>query len=195
MEIYVIAPIISFVGGGLGAYLGAYLKKKGENLATREDIDDLVDQVKAVTKATKEIEAKISDEVWGRQRVWEMKRDTLFTLMKAESVAVNVLLSLDAAWEVTKTQPPGEFAALQTKNTALLAWQAASVDFDSARAQSLIVCGPNVEKQINAITDRLRWAANAITKGQIKFREYDKQLFQERQALLDAIRKELAPGH
>ena len=78
MGLYVIVPIISFVGGWLGSLVGAYLKKKGENLATHEDIGKLVEQVAAVTKTTKEIEAKISDEVWGRQRLWEMKRDAYF---------------------------------------------------------------------------------------------------------------------
>ena len=52
----------------LGSYLGAYLKKKGENLATHEDLSHLVKQMQAVTMATKEIEAKTSNEVWDRQR-------------------------------------------------------------------------------------------------------------------------------
>lgn len=60
---------LSLVGGWCGAHIGAYLKKKGENLATHEDIDKLVDQVRAVTQTTKEIEAKISDEMWDRQTV------------------------------------------------------------------------------------------------------------------------------
>ena len=55
------------------AYLGSYLKKKGENLATHEDIDKLLAQVTAVTQATKEIEAKISVDVWERQKKWEIK--------------------------------------------------------------------------------------------------------------------------
>jgi hypothetical protein len=51
-----------------------YLKKKGENLATHEDIGKLIDQVRAVTITTKEIEASISDRSWNRQKHWEMKR-------------------------------------------------------------------------------------------------------------------------
>ncbi len=58
---------------GIGAYLGAYLKKKGENLATHEDINQLVDQVKAVTAATKEIEVKISDVTWKREHKAELQ--------------------------------------------------------------------------------------------------------------------------
>jgi len=59
---------LSLVGGWAGAYLGSYLKKKSENLATHEDIGMLVDQVRAVTQTTKEIEAKISSDVWNQQR-------------------------------------------------------------------------------------------------------------------------------
>lgn len=70
LKVQAAAGGLSLVGGWLGAYLGSYLKKKGENLATHEDIDKLVDQVRAVTQTTKEIEAKISNEVWDRQKRW-----------------------------------------------------------------------------------------------------------------------------
>ena len=45
-----VVTVVSFLSSGAGAYLGSYLKKKGENLATHEDIDKLVDQVSAVTR-------------------------------------------------------------------------------------------------------------------------------------------------
>jgi hypothetical protein len=45
--------LVTLICAAAGAYLGSYLKKKGENLATKEDIAEL-------TRATKEIEAKIS---------------------------------------------------------------------------------------------------------------------------------------
>jgi len=62
-----------FVTTALGAYLGSYLKKKGENLATHEDIDKLVNQVSAVTVATKQIEARISNQTWQRERRAELQ--------------------------------------------------------------------------------------------------------------------------
>lgn len=87
----------------MGAYLGSYLKKKGENLATREDIEGLVEQVSAVTKATKEIEAKISSDVWDRQKQWELKRDLLLDAVKRMDeleVRRQRLLVLFLAWRV-----------------------------------------------------------------------------------------------
>lgn len=39
---------ITALMAGFGAYFGSYFKKKGENLATHEDIGKLVDQVRYV---------------------------------------------------------------------------------------------------------------------------------------------------
>jgi hypothetical protein len=60
-----------------GSYLAGYLKKKGENLATHEDIAKLVEQVSAVTKATKHIEARISNETWRRERRSDLQLRTI----------------------------------------------------------------------------------------------------------------------
>jgi len=77
--------VSSSLSAGAGAFIGSYLKKKGENLATHEDINKLVDQVKSVTQATKEIEAKISGDLWDRQKHWEAKRDSLLSAVKSLS--------------------------------------------------------------------------------------------------------------
>jgi hypothetical protein len=60
--------LLPFMAAGAGAYLGAYLRKKGENLTTHEDIEKLNDQVRVVTTTTKKIEAKISGELWNREK-------------------------------------------------------------------------------------------------------------------------------
>lgn len=75
--------IVSILSAGVGAYFGAYLKKKGENIATKEDFNDLKEQTRQLTHATKEIEARISDESWDRQRGWELKRDLLLRMVVA----------------------------------------------------------------------------------------------------------------
>jgi hypothetical protein len=67
----------TLVASGVGAYVGSYLKKKGENLATHEDIDKLKDQVAAVTTTTKRIEAAISNEMWRRERKAEAQLKTI----------------------------------------------------------------------------------------------------------------------
>jgi len=74
--------LTTVLGSWLGTYIGSYLKKKGENLATHEDIDKLVDQVAAVTTTTKEIESKISNAMWRRERKSDLQLKTI------ESVSV-----------------------------------------------------------------------------------------------------------
>lgn len=45
---YLLALIVPFFGG----FLCAYLKKKGESLATKEDFDSLLEQLKETTTTT-----------------------------------------------------------------------------------------------------------------------------------------------
>jgi hypothetical protein len=113
---------------GAGAYLGSCLKKKGENLATHEDIKQLVEQVSAVTNATKEIEAKISDDVWTRQKHWEMKRDVVFDTSRKIARIDDLLTSLFVvAQKHFEAQKKGDTSyseswlkAVTTYNTAIL---------------------------------------------------------------------------
>ena len=85
LQVLISCGIALLLGLFSGSFLAEYLKRKGKNLATHEDIDKLVDQVRAVTRATKEIEAKISSDVWDRQKQWELKRDVLFMAAKRVS--------------------------------------------------------------------------------------------------------------
>src|ERR1700681_1145261 len=92
--------VLTFIFAGSGAYLGAYLKKKGENAATREDIHGLVEQVSAVTRTAKAIEAQISHEVWDRQRRWELKKEAVCEAIRelaSTQAALTKLMSTYAA--------------------------------------------------------------------------------------------------
>ncbi|MGB8064673.1 MAG: hypothetical protein WCF26_22495 [Candidatus Sulfotelmatobacter sp.] len=101
--------LVGFVSSGAGAFIGSYLKKKGENIATHEDISKLVDQVRSVTQATKEIEAKISGELWDRQRHWEAKRDSLLSAVKSlSSVDSHFSLFRETVDFGLKNKPPEE---------------------------------------------------------------------------------------
>ena len=94
----VIIAVLSTIGGWLGGFFGSYAKKKGENLATHEDIDKLVVQMTATTEATKAIEARIDDQVWDRQRQWELRKETIIevvkTIGKAEFAIKHAIVSL-----------------------------------------------------------------------------------------------------
>jgi len=67
--------LFSAIGGGLGAYLGAYLREKGKNLATREDLNRIV-------MTTEEIKAQISGEWWIKQKRFETKLQCYLQLVE-----------------------------------------------------------------------------------------------------------------
>ena len=80
--VYIILAIVSFLAGVLGTYMSAYFKKRAEHLATRADIDEIVEQLKKTTAATEEIKGKISKEVWVEQKRWDLKRELYSSLLE-----------------------------------------------------------------------------------------------------------------
>jgi hypothetical protein len=50
------------IAAGLGSYLGSYLELKGKNLATKEDFDQYLDQVKRQTEVTEKIKGEIAEQ-------------------------------------------------------------------------------------------------------------------------------------
>lgn len=94
--------VTTLISAFVGSFLAGYLRRKGENLATHEDIDKLVDQVAKVTATARQIEAKISNEVWDRQKQWELKREVLFEATKRLAELGDGLLSLNTIYQVQK---------------------------------------------------------------------------------------------
>jgi len=94
--------LVSLLSAGVGAYFGAYLKKKGENTATKEDFNDLKEQTRQLTHTTKEIEAKIDDQVWNRQRHWEMKKEIFIeaarTVAEADAALARTVTAYLNGW-------------------------------------------------------------------------------------------------
>ena len=71
-----------FVVAVAGAYVGSYLREKGKNLATKEDLEAIVDQVRQTTKATEDIKAQIGAEMWVEQERWKLRRDLYMRLLE-----------------------------------------------------------------------------------------------------------------
>lgn len=138
--------LVTLVGSFGGAWFGAYFKKKGENFATHEDIDKLVDQVKAVTTATKQIEAKISDEVWDRQKRWEVKRDALIDGVKKLSALVD-----------------GDEEARAYVGERAKEWNDAAVEFETATTVVGLVCRERVSKEMQQLV-RLTRSISAASR-------------------------------
>jgi len=154
---------------GVGAYFGSYLKKKGENLATHEDIDKLVEQVRAVTTTTKEIEAKISNEVWDRQKKWEVKKEVLFEATRRLSELDDALLSLHSVIQQEQAKEIDGAVVSEAKYERTLRWRKASAAFDETRLLISIVCGNETAEAFDAVGTLATVIAAKITQGDWNF--------------------------
>ncbi len=148
--------LTTLVTAFVGSYLAAYLKKKGENLATHEDIDKLVVQVAAVTQKTKEIEAKISNDMWERQRKWEVKREALFEATKELANVEYALASLSMAHGIAGNSLDRQ-KAVEISNKALL-------DFNRAKKIALLVCSKDVGQSFERVTKSIGNVADAAAR-------------------------------
>lgn len=184
--------ITAFVAGA-GAYLGSYLKKKGENLATHEDIKQLVEQVSAVTKATKEIEAKISD-VWTRQKHWEMKRDVVFDTSRKIARIDDMLPSLYVRWK-TRPQNPDDRTCFEQRSHSAAGYNEAANELDQVATLVGLVCGVETKLSVFEFSLYTRSVARAIVNEELSVVDTVELLIQ-RERVMAALRKEMGipPG-
>lgn len=91
--IYIIAGAIlnALILGIWKPWGGAYAGEKGKNFARKEDLNEILAEVRAVTITQKEIEANMAGELWNRQMIWNNKRDTYAALFKAKDQMENAL--------------------------------------------------------------------------------------------------------
>ncbi len=111
---YILIILSGLASGFLGSSLSSYMKEKGKNYATKEDLDDLKTQTKELTTATELVKAEISDKNLKSTKQWELKF----------SIYTEVLESL-AGWRIeiekmTKTlfQEDGSFQKEMDSNAS-----------------------------------------------------------------------------
>ena len=76
--------ILVLAMAGLGAFLVPYLKKKGERVATKEDFDGILAELKSNTEAIEQVKTKFSEQTWINQQVWVKKQEaytSIFSLL------------------------------------------------------------------------------------------------------------------
>jgi hypothetical protein len=186
---YAGTAVTTFVAGGAGAYFVSYLKKKGENLATHEDIDKLVAQVTAVTQATKEIEAKISNDAWGRQRRWEVRRDALFDVVRELNTIQYAMERLNTVAIRTRTSSdPSGFA--EEFREANRFWNDTTLTFRRAKGLALLVAGKDVRDAMDQLDKLFGKAMDDITWDTRKPGWYE-GVIAAADSVSAAIRKEL----
>jgi hypothetical protein len=112
--------LLGLIAAGAGAFLGSYLKTKGEHLATKEDFNELLQQLKAQTKATEEIKGEISERVASATErlkselsVWAgFRNDVLKDMWTVHRAVVDAMTSV--ILRTQQAEAGGKIADIQT---------------------------------------------------------------------------------
>jgi hypothetical protein len=193
VENLIVLALTTLASAFIGSYLASYLKKKGENLATHEDLDKLVEEVRAVTTTTKEIEAKISTGVWDRQKRWEMKRDVLFEATKRLGALEAALIELHSACEVERQRlQRNEPVSSEAKVQASDKWIDKVNQFGETGLLVRIVCGKEMQMAFHDFRSLAGQVAAGIYDNDPKiYSNSSQELVAKSRAVTSAIRKEL----
>jgi len=178
---------------GAGIYLSSYLKKKAEGLATKEDFADLKEQTAELTRTTKKIEAEINEDLWGRQKRWELRRDLLFETAKTTGVVKDALTTMHAIHMTDKRNAAkGKPIRVEKQTEAYAAFNKAAQELDQAFMLVAIACGDDVRNKVGEFGMFTRSLAAEIAEGKPeKFLEQADQFATKYTDVAKAIRAEI----
>jgi hypothetical protein len=174
------AALLTFV-----AFFKGYGSKKGENLATHEDIQMLVKQVEAVTKAAKEIEATISTKAWAR----DVRKETVFEVLARLATVDACVTSLVAFYNEHAGHAHTEDLAQQSLHSK---FEIAYAEYVKARMLAGVVCGREVREALVRIQKALRAIVSSCMEEMVvaATRALD-DLIEEITLLGELVRKDL----
>ena len=140
--------LIFLAGLFSGDFLASYMKKKGENLATKEDIQEIASQTAIITQATKQIEARISIGVWSQQQRWDVQKTTLLESLKELATAETLLYRLVYTFRDTRDRAEGWEEQREDANEK---YAGAINNFRRTQLAMEIVCGKAIGTRFQEI--------------------------------------------
>jgi len=181
---------------GAGIYLSAYLKKKAEGLATKEEFKELKEQTAELTRTTKQIEAEINSDLWSRQKRWELKRDLILEMTQKISVAYDVLSLVYATYQSAQmaAKPKNDQQELTDAENRLKAsskWGDASTSFDGTLASVALICEPELTRALRDLGILTRKIAMNIQKDPAEYLKSMPEYIEKTNSIEAMMRKEL----
>jgi hypothetical protein len=183
--------ILAFVVGLFSwSFLPGYMREKGKNLATKEDIQELARQTRILTQTTKEIEARISIGVWSKQQRWDLQKTALLDSLKDLATAETFLVRLVQTFVDTKDRPQGWETRRKEANEK---YAERLNNFWRTQLAIEIVCGSEIGshfQEIDTILDRVRKSLKQGEFDNIWNTQYPELLAAKRQ-LKETVRRRL----
>ena len=193
MNEFITWGLTTLVGAFIGSFLAGYLKKKAENLATHEDIDKLVDQVRAVTITTEEIKTQIKSDLWDSQKRWETRREVILESLRnvgrAQSILTDTIASLGRS-DDAKTEDDKSAASVLATHLVKRCKRAMQSLNESLTVVAL-VSGKSVITAFINVSDAFTDATSAFGKDRQSRNQTFLDFVRAVTALQLAVRKEL----
>ena len=183
--------ILSFLFGNvIRPFFGSYSAEKGKNLATKEDIAQ-------ITKVQEEIKAKISDDVWDRQKQWEMRRDAVFEVVRVLGEVDEALLNLSHTHALPIPDREGlKEKVLTQRKEARKHFDLCNTRFEGARFVTDMVLGNKLAAALADCINEIRVVSLNVLSGDTNaFRSSQEALAQMVKAVYVASRSELRIGN
>jgi len=170
--IWALSVVIAlFVGG----YLKSYMSKKGENLATKEDVAE-------ITQTQKRIENKISDEFWIKQRNRQLKEEIVLKAFKSAMVLQKAIRDFYTEIGMPHTLDGRKVVSAHREMDATFQ------DFFQQHLLVKIVCGPKVEDNFSLIAVLTMAISREYTSsGTVSEEKYD-EVMRTLKSLIDAVK-------
>ena len=83
--VYVLIGIISLLSSIFGGFLYAYFRKKGEQTAIMEDLNDIKTQLEHTTETIETVKASISKNLHIEKSKWDLKKEIYYDLLTSLS--------------------------------------------------------------------------------------------------------------
>jgi hypothetical protein len=147
---YLIFAGITILASAIGGYAGAYFKKKGENLASKEDFENLLEQSKRIAAEVEEIKSTIGYDDWKNRENFKYRRDNIEKLT-SRILEVDALSGdIRGAFDNVQSSVEIRMALQKVQLTALLYVDGLSVEYDDyinfSYESTKILSGYNVAK-------------------------------------------------
>jgi hypothetical protein len=104
---YLVVLLLSFLSAAFSSFVLPYLKRRGEQFATKAEMDSIVKQLEQTTQTAKSIESKISIDEWSHKEYRSIRRQKLEELVLAVH-RVDGWLEKQRNWRIYEGAPNGE---------------------------------------------------------------------------------------
>lgn len=188
MEEY-LKPALLFLGTLGSAYLGAYVAEKGKALAIHEGLQ-------RVHRATRELEAAVSGQLWLSQERWRLKSTTYQELLKLLAAQSSSARSFAAFWQDHANVPAAAWSSEVASENQRLMDEVTEIRrrFREARAVAQLWLGKDTVDVLSELQHRMNETAAAPDPHSAVFADLEKLTWSAVTKIVDASRSDLDLG-